>query len=280
MGRTVMVTLAFAAAVLGGCDARSLIPDGGGGGAGDGPAGHPGAGATGGSVIHGDPVDDKLSDFEDLAVATIVLAGSPPRHGTWYAYNDGSATCLQVPVPMTASDRPQLYIPEAPPTLAPGTTGSLALHARWSDCSTWGAGIGADISVPLVAGGGAYTGPKVSYDLTPYAGITFWAMATPGTDAQLRLKLPMGAETRIEDGGRCVEGVTFKCSDDWGEVFSLPANGNWKQVTVRFSDPLFQQEGWGAPFPWHASDVTSIQIQSVDRAETYDFWIDDVYLLR
>jgi hypothetical protein len=272
MGRTAMMALAFVAAGLGACDARSLVTDGGAGG----PAGHPGTGGTGDEVFF----NDKLSDFEDLAVATIVQAGSPPRNGTWYTYNDGSATCLQVPAPMTSGGPPQAYIGEVPPTSASGTTGSLALHAQWSACSTWGAGIGADINVPLVAGGGAYTGPKVSYDLTPYAGITFWAMATPGTDVQLRVKLPMLAETRVEDGGRCVESVTFKCSDDWGEAFTLPGNGNWKQVSVRFSDRFFQQEGWGATFPWQANDMTSIQIQSLDRGETYDFWIDDVYLLR
>ena len=49
---------------------------------------------------------------------------------------------------------------------------------------------------------------------------------------------------------------------------------------MRFSDPTFQQEGWGAVFPWNPRDVTGIQIQSVDKGEAYDFWIDDMYLLR
>ena len=31
-------------------------------------------------------------------------------------------------------------------------------------------------------------------------------------------------------------------------------------------------------FPWNPRDVTGIQIQSVDKGEPYDFWIDDVYL--
>ena len=165
--------------------------------------------------------------------------GSPPRNGTWYTYNDGSATCLQAPAPMTGSVPPQTYVARGAADSAPsGQSGSLALHARWSDCTTWGAGIGADINTPLTPDGAVYTGPKVPYDLAPYTGITFWAMATPGTDVQLRMKLPMTAETRIEDGGRCTESDTNKCSDDWGEAFTLPSNGNWKQVTVRFSDPL------------------------------------------
>jgi hypothetical protein len=272
MGRTTAVTLAAAVtAVLGACNAGSLVPDAGGGG---------GGGMDSGPIVDPPGPSEILSDFEDLAIATIVQTGSPPRNGFWYTYNDGSATCLQVPPPMTGSAPPQTYVPEVPPTSAPlGTAGSLALHARWSDCTSWGAGIGADINTPVTSAGAVYTGPKVPYDLTQYSGITFWAMATPGTDVQLRVKLPMTAETRVEDGGTCVESTTFKCSDDWGEVFSLPANGNWKQVTVRFSDRFFQQEGWGAAFPWNPRDVTSIQIQAVDRMETYDFWIDDVYLL-
>jgi hypothetical protein len=248
MGRTVVVMLAAATAALGACEAGGLVPDAGGG--------------TGGTVCLSCPSEEKLSDFEDLAVATIVQAGSPPRNGTWYTYNDGSATCLQAPAPMTGSVRPQPYVPEAPPTSAPsGTPSSLALHARWSDCMTWGAGIGADINTPLTPNGGFYTGPKVPYDLTPYAGIMFWAMATPGAGVELRLKLPMRAETRVEDGGSCDESVLGpdRCSDDWGEVFSLPTNGNWKQIVVRFSDRFFQQEGWGAPFVWNPTDATSIR---------------------
>ena len=272
MGRTAAVMLAAATAALGACEAGSLVPDAGGG---------TGTGGTGDTVCLSCPEDGMLSDFEDLAVATVVRAGSPPRNGTWYTYNDGSATCLQAPAPMTGSVPAQTYVGEAPPTSAPsGISGSLALHARWSDCDAWGAGIGADINVPVTPDGAVYTGPKLPYDLTRYTGITFWAMATPGTDVQLRLKLPMRAETRIEDGGTCTESDTFKCSDDWGEVFTMPSNGNWKQVTMRFSDRFFQQEGWGATFAWNPTDVTSIQIQAVDRTQAYEFWIDDVYLIR
>jgi hypothetical protein len=272
MGRTAMVMLAASTAVLGACEGGSLVPDpGGGGGTG---------GIDGGPIIEPPLWAGKLSDFEDLAGATIVQTGSPPRNGFWYTYNDGTATCAQLPPPMTGSEPPQAYVPEVPPTPSPsGTAGSLALHARWTGCTSWGAGIGADINVPVTSGDGLYTGPKVPYELTPYGGIMFWAMATPGSDVQLRVKLPMVAETRVEDGGSCVQSSTFQCGDDWGEVFSLPSNGNWKQITVLFDDRFFQQEGWGALFPWNPHDVTSIQIQAVDRGETYDFWIDDVYLI-
>ena len=52
----------------------------------------------------------------------------------------------------------------------------------------------------------------------------------------------------------------------------------WAQVTVKFADlTKFKQEGWGAVFAWDPTDVTSIQIQSRDAGEMYDFWIDDMY---
>lgn len=261
------------------CDARSLVPDAGTGGG--------GAGSWGGDS------SALLSDFEDLAGATVVRAGVPPRNGYWYTYNDDNPpgtdpTCSQVPAPgpQTGPHPPATYVGEVPPTAAPATmaqastAGSLALHAKWSGCSVWGAGIGADINSPLVPGGALYIGPKVPYDLSAYSGITFLAMAAPGTDTALRVKVPMSATTRIEDGGTCQESVSNKCSDDWGEAFNLPSNGTWKRITVRFSDTGFFQEGWGAVFPWNPSDVTGIQIQSSDKGEPYDFWIDDVYLLR
>jgi hypothetical protein len=254
LGRVLAVVMG--AAALASCDARSLVPDGGGGGS----SGSTGAGGA-----------EKVSDFEDLAAATVVHQGTPPRNGVWYAYGDGSATCAQVP------SGGATYVGEAPPTAAPsGAAGSLALHARWTGCATWGAGIGADLNVPLAP---TNTGAKAPYDLTSFTGLIFWAMATPGTDPSLRVKLPMLANTPIEDGGACLDGAD-RCGDAWGETFTLPSNGNWRQVTVRFADPQFKQEGWGAAFYWNPVDVTSIQIQSVDRDETYDFWIDDVYLLR
>ena len=240
-----------------------------------------GSGSTGGGGMGGggavmDP-ENLISDFEDPVAATVVQAGTPMRNGYWYSYNDMSATCTQTPANGVA------YLPTTPATFpADGTSSTMALHAMWNTCSTWGAGVGADLNQPAVDGG-MYTGPKVPYDLTGYTGITFWAMATAGSDTKLRIKLPMTDETKIVDGGNCDEAVVGanKCSDDWGTAFSLPTNGSWTQITISFSDATkFKQEGWGAIFPWAPSHVTSIQIQSSDMGESYDFWVDDMYLTK
>jgi len=105
------------------------------------------------------------------------------------------------------------------------------------------------------------------------------AQAAIGSDTALRIRFPMTDETRVEDGGSCVDSTTHKCTDNWGEQFFLPSNGSWKQFTIRWSDIGFHQEGWGVVFPWNPQHVLGIQIQSVDKGELYDFWIDDLYFV-
>ncbi len=239
---------------LAGCDARSLVPDGG-------------------TEVTVDPFpQNQLSDFEDPSRATILQGGTPPRNGYWYTYNDASTDCAQLPAPNA------VYVGEAPAAgPRPGSTGTMALHAQWNHCSVWGAGIAADFKVPFTSAL-TYTGPKVAYDVTEFSGITVFAMATPGSNTRLRVKLPMLATTSVADGGACVAG-SLQCGDHFGLSFDLPQNGAWKQITLRFSETGFRQEGWGGMVPWNPADVTGIQIQSADLNEIYDFWIDDAYFL-
>jgi hypothetical protein len=265
-------------------------PLGGGCGGSSGSGNTTGAGGSGGSG----PIllpEDKLSDFEDVAAATIVNAGTPPRNGYWFTYSDESATCVTDPLKGVA------YMPSTPPPSpgpSPGPSGNMALHAVWDGCTIWGAGVGADIAQPAQPDGGMYMGQKVNYDLTGAKGITFWAATNPTADNKLRVKLNMRAETKIADAGPGATAPTFcdendptiglnKCSDAWGQTFMLPVAGNWTQVTVLFSDTAkFKQEGWGHAYPWNPADVTGIQIQSQgnEMDQPFDFWIDDLYIIR
>jgi hypothetical protein len=259
---------------------------GGCGGGGGSPTG--GGGSGGGGIVLSE--DDKISDFEDVAAATVVNAGSPARNGYWFSYNDMSGTCAQTPANGVA------YLPETPPTPSP-YKGGLALHAKWDGCTVWGAGVGADINQPAAVDGGSYEGVKVPYDLTGAKGIVFWGMTSPTADNKLRVKLNMRAETKKADACPvagcpaatsppfCDEAVvgTNKCSDAWGQTFTLPIAGNWQQITIMFSDTTkFKQESWGMAFPWNPADVTGIQIQSqgTEMDQPFDFWIDDVYIIR
>ena len=245
-----------------------------------------GAGAGGADGLY--PAD-LISDFEDVAAATVVMAGTPPRNGYWYAFNDDNpagvdSTCVQVPKagPQTAPNLPpeRYFSVEPPGGVHAGSTGSRALRGRWTGCVIWGAGIGADLLIPVVPDGGIYMGPRIPYDVTPYKGVTFWARAAVGSDTALRIKFPMRDETKVEDGGDCIESATNKCGDSFGTKFNMPSDGSWKQFTVRWTDATFVQEGWGKPFTWRPVAVTSIQIVSVDRVETYDFYVDDISFIR
>jgi hypothetical protein len=247
-----------------------------------------GGGGMGGAVVL-DP-NDLLSDFEDVNAATIVNAGTPARNGYWFTYKDTSPTCVTMP------EKGETYIPETPPTPSP-YKGGMALHARWNSCTEWGAGIGADFAQPAVPDGGSYEGLKVAYDLTGAKGITFWAATVPPGDGKLRVKVNMRAETKKADAcpvpgcpaatsppfcDEAVVGVN-KCSNSWGQTFNLPPAGNWIQITVLFSDTAkFMQETWGAIMPWNPADVTGIQIQNQgsELDQPYDFYIDDVYIIR
>jgi hypothetical protein len=240
-----------------------------------------------GGPINGEPwADDLLSDFEDTTAAIVLRLGWPPRNGFWYTYNDASRTCTQTPKPaaqaVAAGAKPATYIGAPPPTASSGPSGGRALRAQWKGCSTTGAGIAADFNAGMNLDGTLYTGPKVAYDIHSWTGVTFWAMATAGSDVNLRVNLPMLATLRLADGGNCDEadaGVG-KCGDHWGAPVTLSANGKWTQISMRISDASFRQQGSGAAIPWDPTQVTGVQIQSADVGQTYDFWIDDVYLLR
>ena len=129
---------------------------------------------------------------------------------------------------------------------------------------------------------GPATGPKVPYDLYSWVGVTFWAMAMPNTDVNLRVMLPLRTTLGIAGRRRVRRGRRWcgRCGDHWGETVKLPASGTWGRITVRFSDATFRQQGSGAAVPWDKSEVIGLQIRSAAVGQSYDFWIDDVYLVR
>jgi len=251
---------------IAGCGAQNQPTDGG----------NPGTG--GGMPPANVNPGDLLSDFDE-GRAVILPLGTPTRNGYWYAYNDQSPSCLQSPA------HGGVYYGSTSAPRSPGLSGDRALHASWNTCSSWGGGVGADFaSAPLAPGGTVPVRPRATYDLAAYSGVAFWAMAMPGSQTTVRAKIVMHASTQIEDGGSCDENVLGpdRCGDEWGEQFTLPTDGTWKAITVRFADPAFKPEGWGQPFAWNPTDVLGIQFQSVEAVPggLYDFWIEDLYLLR
>jgi hypothetical protein len=268
-------SLAALAAIGAGLLSGGLLGCGGGGQSLDGGTGGGGGAGAGSPPDVVDPMD-LLSDFEQ-GRAIVLPIGDPARNGAWYSYNDGSSGCLQSPAHGGS------YFASTPAELAPGVSRGRALHVNFNDCSAWGAGVGADFNSPATDGGAVPARPRTPYDVSAYKGVAFWAMASPGTDVTVRLKMVMRVSTEIPDGGSCDESLLGldRCGDEWGAPFVLPGDGSWKAVTVRFSDPSFKQENWGYPFAWNPADVLGIQFQSArEHFGLYDFWIDDIYLVR
>jgi hypothetical protein len=199
-----------------------------------------------------------LSDFEQPTA--IVLVGAPPGDAGWYAYNDRSAGCTQLPAPG------QPLVTSPPPVVSPA--GGDALHVRWDGCTTWGAGIGAHIGRPPI-------------DLRTWRGVRFWVAAfVPDVPIPLRVTFPMIDDAKPADGGTCDEPVgEHRCNDAYGLTVSIEAAGQWSLVTIDFKAPELAQAGWGARFPWDPARVLALQIQGVDLGAPYDFWIDGVELV-
>ena len=210
-----------------------------------------------------------LSDFDEPGVASVVTAGTPPRHGVWYAYNDGSPTCAQMPSPQ------EPYLTSKPTTPAPGS-GGQALHAAWRGCSTWGAGVAAQLNGPEGDAGARV----LPYDLSGYTGVTFWAKSEPVPDGLLRVMFPMIDDTEVKFGGLCDEALVGpgRCNDAYQTLVVVSAAATWQQFVVPFSS--LSQQGWGERFTWNPAHVTTIQLQAPGAGSLADFWIDDVYLTR
>jgi hypothetical protein len=236
--------------------------------------------ACGGSGAVGPPANldsnNLLADFEDPAAARLVETGSPARHGYWFPYNDMSAACTQMPA------IGELYVPETPPAPSP-KSGGLALHGKWMACDEFGAIVGVDLE-QTTGDKGDYFSPNSTFDLSDFAGITFWGMGAPNHANVFRVGLTTTDETPPEGGGTCVEPADhgFKCQDSYGENFSLPTDGSWAQITLRFSDARFTQQGFGKVFAWNPAHVISVQVRSRDLSvdSSYDFWLDDFYLFK
>jgi hypothetical protein len=261
-GHLVSLALALPALLLGACGGGN---EGATGTAGTG--GPSGGGGTGSAITVDCTMDtaastNDISNFED---GTGSVLPNDDRNGGWYTYTDPTANCAVMPAPKATAGAGEI---------AGGRcTSTFAMHFSGTGCTTWGAGVGTDLKAPAAADGGTAAGPKVAYDVTGYTGVSFWVRAEKG--AAMRFKMPMSDETKVEDGGACVESATNKCSDNFGTNVALTKN--WVKKTVMFS--AMKQEAWGKTFTWNPAHVTSIQFQ-VPASAAFDVWIDDVAFIK
>jgi hypothetical protein len=177
------------------------------------------------------------------------------RGGVWFSFNDETEGS-QLP----ESDEETFVMSELDP---PRADSHYAARTQGHGFTEWGAGIGFEL----------YN--QKAYDLSRYAGITFWARRGPDTASALRFAVTDAATT--PRGGQCRDYVDYStCSDHFGVDLSLGTafrrySFNWQELS---------QEGWGEPRPdtIDTSRVYGIRFQT-DPIEAFDFWIDDIALL-
>jgi len=177
------------------------------------------------------------------------------RSGVWFSFNDKSEGS-QFPT----SDDETFEMSELDP---PRSGSHYAARSHGGGFTKWGAGIGFEL----------YS--QKAYDLSSYAGITFWARRAPSTATALRFALTDSATT--PRGGQCHEYVDYStCSDYFGADLSLGTA--FRRYSFTWLE--LSQEGWGDPQPAsvNTSKVYGVRFQA-DPLEDFDFWIDDIALL-
>lgn len=191
-----------------------------------------------------------LDNMEDGDGAIEMVAR---RGGVWFAFNDETEGS-QLP-----DSNDETFVMSE---LVPARLGShYAAHTQGHGFTDWGAGIGFEL----------YN--QKAYDLSSYAGITFWARRAPDTTIALRFAVTDSATT--PRGGQCREDAN-ECSDHFGVDLSLGTafrrySFTWQELA---------QEGWGEPHPGavDTARVYGVRFQT-DPIEDFDFWIDDIALL-
>lgn len=215
-----------------------------------------GAGARNGAARVGlckDGADLELLDSMEDGDGTIDMASQ--RAGVWFSFND-KTDGVQLP----AFDDETFTMSELEP---PRGASHYAARSHGGGFTKWGAGIGFEL----------YS--QKAYDVSRYAGISFWARRAPDTASALRFALTDAATT--PRGGQCREYVDYStCSDYFGADLSLSTA--FRLYSFGFDE--LEQEGWGEPHPSSVdtSAVYGVRFQT-DPYEDFDFWIDDIALL-
>jgi hypothetical protein len=188
-----------------------------------------------------DQMEDGNSAIEETA----------QRSGTWFPIND--KTSKQVPDPW-APGYDVFKMSELDPPRA--RSSHFAVHTSGGGFTDWGAGMGLELR------------NQQPYDLSKYAGVTFWARRAPRTTATLRFSLPDTAtSTRA---GQCE-----MCENHFGTDLNLTTA--FRRYSFTWQE--LKQEDWGDPQPaLNTKEVYGLRFQ-FGPSEDFDFWIDDVALI-
>jgi hypothetical protein len=198
----------------------------------------------------GAPTDDpKLEMVDDLEDGNARLMANGGRTGSWAAPHDDTKGGVQAPDPFTVTE-------------IAGCTNRRYAHTRGRGFSDWGS----HLTFNFMSG-------KAAYDVSKYAGITFWARSQRGT--KIRVNFP---NKDTDTAGMLCQtmpgkGTTVGCHNHFGVELTLAAA--WTKHTVLFKD-IKQEPYWGRQAEtFDAANVYSMTM-AIPKGVTYDVWVDDV----
>ena len=211
---------------------------GGGGGVGSGGSG--GTSGAGGASC-GLVIDDMEAD-------TGLICRGNGRHGHWFSYNDMLTGTTQTPARGIAPILPEQIVP-------PRGSSNYAMHTTGTISSYGGIGCslnGSDADVPEL---------PMTYDVSGFTGITFYARGTP---SNIEVLINSAETVATAYGGTCTASSCYGLS-----TVIAAQSTQWTQYSVAFSQMT--------PGP----EVTNLQhaffIEFQAYGETqFDFWIDDL----
>jgi hypothetical protein len=203
---------------------------------------------------------DLIDDMEDGDAA--IVPGPANRNGSWFVYDDGTATGTITPGPNdTITMEP----------IVGGRCGSTkAMRVSGSGFDGYGAGFGLAFSYD--ANG------EVEFDYSAYTGLVFWARIGDGTTDRVRLNVPDKATEPA--GGICDVNSTEvgkQCYDHFGTMLT-GLSTTWKQYKIPFSSLTQRMFGVAEPM----IDTTALfGVEfAIDPSTVFDVWIDDLSLYK
>jgi hypothetical protein len=209
---------------------------------------------------------DVLADFEG-ATPSATKSVTPPG-GNWFSYQDDETGTMFKP-------DPDAWSVESP---GHGGTGN-ALHVAGSGFmgpasgTNWGAGSGFALAGFTAGGLSAQGGmTRMAADVSAYNGISFFAKSSLASD--IMVEFP----TDDTDPAYCTCDAAFVCYASHYVIVPAVA-ADWTKYTIKFSD-LKQPTYTVSPIPFDRTSLLQIDFDSNGPVDAFDFWIDDVTLIR
>lgn len=181
--------------------------------------------------------EHSVDDLEDGDLAILPASG---RQGSWYSFDDGTAT-----ISFQVEDG--------------GADGSArALHVTAPEFGDWGGGVGLSLNEA--------DGQPGAYDVGPCTGFAFWART--GAEAA-SIRVAAADRYSDESAGECTA-----CNDHFGTTVAI--DGTWQRYTVSWTQ--LTQQGFGDPRAFvDETALYSLQFL-VGGGVPLDLWLDQVEL--